>query len=62
MYVATISGKTYETTLNPSIIVLQEKAVHRIITFSHEYSDHIVQAMGIAALQACFLHVNPYCM
>ena len=61
MYVATISSKTYETTLNPSI-VLQEKSAHRIITFSHEYSDHIVQAMGIAALHACFLHVNPYCM
>lgn len=60
MYVATICGKTYETTLNPSI-VLQEKAVHRIITFSHEYSDHIVLAKGIAALHACFLHVNPYC-
>lgn len=48
--------------LYPSI-VLQEKAVHRIITFSHEYSDHAVEAMEIAALHACFLHVNPvYCM
>ena len=43
MYGAAIFGKTYETTLNPSI-VLQNKAVHGI-TFSHEYSDHTVQVM-----------------